>query len=746
MPRGTRWAVLAAALLLCTAVAVPARAAAPGGTVTEVRVTGPVSQRFNLVVLGDGYTAAEQPKFFADVERHVNTLWSMEPFKSYRGYFNVYAVSIPSPESGVDCDPGLDAPRRNTPLNMGFWNSCDPSSPQRLLTVDDAAAQRYADLVPGTTRANRQILALANSATYGGSGGTYATASGGNALSALISPHELGHSLGGLDDEYDYYARGVPGGQYTGGEPASIHHTVLTEQQMRDRHAKWWRWLGEPSESGGTIGRAEGGLYTQTGVWRPSRHSMMKTLGYPFDQIGRERMTQRISAKVPLLSGGTPAGTIGADRVVWARVAHPAGHRLDLAWTLDGKPLAGGAAVDLRQANLPPGRHALAVTATDPTPFVRAPAARPSASREWTVDTAVSTPPASGQPVLASTPTDRPVGATDVVYVDTGEPTGAIPPVDWALDGVPSGTGPDFDLGARRLPPGAHTLTAATGGTTLAWTVDATGPATAASLSEPLLTVAKPTGPEYVFTGPFTMRLTASDDREGRLIPEFRVDRDGWHKYYGWPTDPAAPYLFTARGTEIDGLAYGNLGPDGLTVSPFTTRKPGYGRHEVEYRATDAAGNTGAAGSFAVTLLPPPPACTTTITGNRTGPVAVTGVTCLENATVTGPVTVRPGASLVATGSRITGPLTADGAAAVELLRSRAVGPVRLAGGTGPVTAVGSAFTGPVTIDGAPAAPVFAGNTVTGRLTCTGNAAPPDDLRAPNTITGQATGQCANLR
>lgn len=62
------------------------------------------------------------------------------------------------------------------------------------------------------------------------------------------------------------------------------------------------------------------------------------------------------------------------------------------------------------------------------------------------------------------------------------------------------------------------------------------------------------------------------------------------------------------------------------------------------------------------------------------------------------------------------------------------------------MTAVGSAFTGPVTIDGAPAAPVFAGNTVTGRLTCTGNAAPPDDLRAPNTITGQATGQCANLR
>ena len=26
-------------------------------------------------------------------------------------------------------------------------------------------------------------------------------------------------------------------------------------------------------------------MYAGTGVWRPSRHSMMKTLGYYFDQV-----------------------------------------------------------------------------------------------------------------------------------------------------------------------------------------------------------------------------------------------------------------------------------------------------------------------------------------------------------------------------------------------------------------------------------------------------------------------------
>ncbi|UOZ05947.1 M64 family metallopeptidase [Amycolatopsis sp. WQ 127309] len=582
------WAGLVAAVLLLAAGAVtPAYAGEPAGTVTDVQVTGPVAQRFNLVVLGDGYTAAEQPKFQADVARHMNTLWSLEPFKSYRSYFNVYAVSIASPESGVDCDPGLDAPRRNTPLNMGFWGGCDAGSVQRLLTVDDAAAQRYADLVPGTTKANRQILALGNSTTYGGAGGTYATASGGNALSALISPHELGHSLGGLDDEYDYYARGVPGGAYEGGEPASIHHTTLTEPQMREQHAKWYRWLGEPSESGGTIGRYEGGLYTQTGVWRPSAHSMMKTLGYAYDQVGRERMTQRISAKVPLLGDGTPAGTIGADRVVWVRTMHPVDHRLDVTWTLDGRPVRGSDALDLRHVRVSPGKHTLTAKVTDPTPFVRDPAARPTATRTWTVDTTVTTAPSGGPAVVGSTPTSQPVGGHDVVYVETGEPTGSIPSVRWKLDGRPVASGPDFALGESR---GAHTLTATTGGTTLTWAVDASGPTTTAEL---------PAGKDHVFHGSFTMRLTASDG-----LPEFRVDGDGWYKYYGWPTDPNAPFLFTPRGTEIDGLAYGNLGPGGLTVSPFAPRTPGYGRHRIEYRSIDAAGNVGPTKSVTVTLLP----------------------------------------------------------------------------------------------------------------------------------------------
>ncbi|MFI9293350.1 M64 family metallopeptidase [Streptomyces gardneri] len=589
---------------------------ADGPVVVPVQTTGPADRRFNLVFMGDGYTAAEMPAFRADLERHLNTLWSIEPFASYRSYVNVWAVEVPSTESGVDCDPGLASPARDTALGMGFWGGCNPGSVQRLLTVDSAKAGALADLVPGTSRANRQIVALAHSSTYGGAGGSYATASGGNALSSLITPHEIGHSLGGLQDEYDYYGRGVPGETYEGPEPGSAHHTLLTEDQMRERQAKWWRWLGEESESGGTIGRHEGGLYSTKGVWRPSRHSLMKTLGYAFDQVEREVMVRAISAKVSLIQDHTPdTAPIGADRTVWVDTLHPVGGELAVTWRLDGRTLStrGARTVDLRRLDLSPGTHTLTATVTDPTPFVRDPAVRASTALtrtvDWTVDTSLTT---QKMPVEAAftghTPTGDPVGGRSVVHADTTHPTDRTPAVHWRLDGRPvhpSGRNDrDLDLGSLNLSPGMHTLTARIPGTAeeLAWTVDARPATSSYELSTPLRTVRRPGLPvEYVYDGPFTMRLTARDDQDGAVVSQFRVDGDGWYTYYGWPTDADAPFLFSPSGTVIDDLVYGKLGRS--RAVPWDDATPDYGTHTIEHRTIDAAGNVSRARSFRVTLV-----------------------------------------------------------------------------------------------------------------------------------------------
>jgi IgA peptidase M64 len=737
-----RLAALAAFVVAAAFVAAPPASAAPGdATVVPVQVTGDPAKRFNLVVMGDGYTSAEMPKFREHLDKHLNVLWTIEPFKSYRSYVNVYAVEITSARSGVDCDPDLGSGSVDTPLGMGFWGGCDPNSVRRLLTVDGAAANRYADLVPGTTRANRQLLALGNSDTYGGAGGANATASGGNALSALITPHELGHSLGGLQDEYDYYARGARGEPYDGGEPDSAHHSLLTEPRMLAEHRKWWRWLGEDSESGGPIARYEGGMYAGTGLWRPAAHSMMKTLGYYFDQVARERMTQRISAKTTILADGVPAGTVGADRVLWIETAYPVSHQLDVTWTVDGATATTGArSLDLSTLDLSAGEHQVAVTVVDPTEFVRDPAIRASAAltqrRTWTVDTALSTPDVPVAPAFTdTTPTTRPVGATDVVYAETTHPTTRVPSVDWTLDGQPvepAGNDRAVDL-ARFDLAGAHTLTARVGDQTRTWTVDARGPTVTHRLSTPLLAA----GSRYVYNGPFTMALTGADDTPGHVVREFRTDGDGWFDYFGWPTDPDAPFLFTPQGTEIDSLVYGKLGVPRL--SPWDRIPTSYGTHTVEYRAIDPSGNTGAADAFDVTLLPAPPACTTTITGRHAGPLTVgSGVTCLSGATVSGPVTVAGGA-LVAADTTIAGPVTAHGT--VELFRSTVRGPLSVGGVTGDVQILGGVVHGPVTLSGN-RAPVFAGVTVKGPLTCVGNTAAPDDLRIANTVGGPAAGQC----
>jgi hypothetical protein len=475
---------------------------------------------------------------------------------------------------------------------------------------------------------------------------------------------------------------------------------------------------------------------------------MMKTLGYYFDQISREQMTQRISAKTNILQDGVPASApVGADRVLWIETMYPVSHQLDVTWTVDGAQTARGTRnLNLSALNLAPGVHTVTATVADPTEFVRDPAIRASTAltqrRTWTVDTSLTTPVVPVNPAFTlTTPTTHPVGATDVVYAETTHPTDRVLPVVWRVDGRtvdPGGPGANdraFDLEPLALT-GTHTLTATVGTETRTWTVDGRGPSATYELSEPLLSG----GNAYVYNGPFAMGLGGADDTPGYVVREFRTDGDGWFNYFGWPTDPDAPFRFTPQGTEIDSLVYGKLGVPRL--SPWDNVPTSYGTHTVEYRSIDPAGNIGAAASFDVTLLPAPPACTRTITGRHSGPLVVRdGVTCLDGATVTGPVTVTAGASLVATGASIGGPVTTTRAATVDLFRSTVGGPLTVTGTTGDVQVLGGTVRGPATL-ASNGAPVFAGVTVQGPLSCAGNATAPNDVHIANTVHGPSLGQC----
>ena len=164
-----------------------------------------------------------------------------------------------------------------------------------------------------------------------------------------------------------------------------------------------------------------------------------------------------------------------------------------------------------------------------------------------------------------------------MVYAETTQSDTSQPPIEWRLDGQPAanlGNDRDFDLEPLKLT-GRHTLTATVGSETLTWTVDGVEPVVTSTSSKPLLTVQWPTGTEYIYNDAFTMGLAATDDSDGYVVPEFRVNGDGWYNYYGWPTDASAPFRFTAEGTEIDQLVYGKLGVPGWCRG--TTYRPGTG-------------------------------------------------------------------------------------------------------------------------------------------------------------------------
>jgi len=699
------------------AIAAPGAQEINTASVIPIQITGDPASRFALVVLGDGYTAAEQSRFRAHLDKHLNILWSIEPFRSYRSYFNVYGVEIVSGQSGIDCDPEIRE-RRTTPLQLQFGGGCTNRN-ARGVTVPQAAQAIVQQHATRATPNVDQILIIANSDTYGGIGGRFATTTGGNALSPLITPHELGHSLGGLADEYTYSARGKPGGTYAGDEPNGIHTTLLTEAAMRDRQRKWWRWLGEPSEAGGLIGRFEGGSGHTKGIWRPSKHSMMISLGYYFDQVGRERLTQRIAERTGLIASSTPTDApVDRRDVLWIDPAHPMYHELEITWKAGETVLPNPGNrpyLPLESAGLGPGERTVSVTVVDPTPFVRDPSIRASAltaTRAWRVTADAATPPRAPFPrrIGRSTPTARPLGGSDVVYVELTHPDRAMPmltpAIAWRLDGqvvAGSANSLTFPLGRRRLSAGTHKLTVTlegaargTGADARTWTIDNTPPTVSYTLSPPVASIPAADGAVHVFhRDQFTMKLEPADDQPGYVVAEFRVNNDGWHHYYGWPdAPPDTPFTFTSRGTNIKELIYGSLSAEGLSPQPWEPRDPGWGTHRIDYRAIDAAGNIGAARNFRATVMPAP-SCWRSVTGDRSGDLRVeSGVTCVTDATINGGVSVSQGASLVATNSRITGGVTAAGAAIVELVGTKVAGDVRVTAAADRVILFGSTIGG----------------------------------------------------
>ena len=143
-------------------------------------------------------------------------------------------------------------------------------------------------------------------------------------------------------------------------------------------------------------------------------------------------------------------------------------------------------------------------------------------------------------------------------------------------------------------------------------------------------------------------------------------------------------------------------------------------------------------------LAKPTPLCTQTITGTRNGPLRVTGVVCLQDATINGPVQIDPGASLYAFGSTIAGPVSGSQATAVALIGTKVGGPVTLTGTRGEISLGAAQISGPVSlVDNK--GPVLGSTTIQGPVSCTGNNPVPTNNGLTNQVNGPRARQCAQI-
>ncbi len=201
------------------------------GKVWTLFKNGPPAVEVELLILGDGYTKKERRKFHKDVKRLAGVLFQMEPYQSRKGDFNVRAIDLPAPESGIS-NPRAGV-WRDSPLGLSF-NALD--SDRYVLTYANRTVREAAAQAPYDA-----LIILFNDRKYGGGGifNLYATASAHSSQAPYLIVHEFGHSFAGLADEYYTSAVAYEDFNPPGVEPWEPNITALLDP----KNPKWWHLL-----------------------------------------------------------------------------------------------------------------------------------------------------------------------------------------------------------------------------------------------------------------------------------------------------------------------------------------------------------------------------------------------------------------------------------------------------------------------------------------------------------------------
>lgn len=267
----------------------------------------------DIVLMGEGFSdrLIANGHYGEMMRRAAEAFFSEEPFRSFRHLFNVYAVTAVSKNETV----GGNA---ETAFSCGFEDGTT------VIEGDDEACLVYAQQVPAL-RGNAErlnelvVIVVVNEVRWAGTcypygpyslvdwsplegdcgrgfAVTYSAYTDYDDLAYTVVHEACGHGFAKLADEY-HYADGTTISidyrtYYEALQPYGYWRNV--DFSGEPERCAWYGYMTDGRYAGTDIGYFEGGCYSEFGVWRSSRQSLMFYNEGGFNAVGREAIYRRI--------------------------------------------------------------------------------------------------------------------------------------------------------------------------------------------------------------------------------------------------------------------------------------------------------------------------------------------------------------------------------------------------------------------------------------------------------------------
>jgi hypothetical protein len=300
------------------------------GMVTTLQ-TAPGGRGADVVFMGDGFTRTEieNGTYMKIMEQCVGYFFDAEPYKSFRGLFNIHVVTVISDNANFG-DGGESSSQ--TKLKGWYEHSGTATSVggNRQLAIDysrkavltDARLDETLAVIILNTRAKRSGTCyyswpgdFGSSFKNNGPGfaRAYMSRSTSNADLRYLILHECGHGFAKLADEYVYGGNDGNGAPYSGTIPAVTKTAMIAEYtdwgwspnvdfSSSMSQVRWSKFANADSrytQSWSTVGLGSLSCYQgaryQYGIWRPTSNSIMRDNVYSiFNVPCREAIYIRI--------------------------------------------------------------------------------------------------------------------------------------------------------------------------------------------------------------------------------------------------------------------------------------------------------------------------------------------------------------------------------------------------------------------------------------------------------------------